>query len=358
MEIIHVVEAFGGGILDFLKILVSNIEANHIIIHALRKDTPKDYKDFFEKDVKLIHWKYASREINPINDFKAFLELTNILKRLSKRKKIEVLHLHSSKAGFLGRLSAKLLRLNSKVIYTTHGISFLRKDVSLIEKEIFIFLEKLAYKFGGKVIACSRSEAEFIRNYGINANYIYNGIKCPNFNKKIQKKEKIKIITVGRIAYPKNPYLFQEIAKEFLPYENIEFIWVGDGELRSTINLPNVKITGWLPQKEVFNILSQADIYLSTSLWEGLPLAVLQAMCAKLPLVLHNCIGNVDLVEEDYNGFLFRNKVEAVKKLRTLISFKRKRISMGEASLRLVKTKFSLEEMLKKYRNLYGIESN
>jgi len=359
MRIVHIVEAFGGGVFDFLRILTSNIDAEHIIVHSLRKETPKNYKKFFEKNIKFFYWKSANREINLSKDFRALLDLIFILRSLSQNKKIDVIHLHSSKAGFLGRLAAKTLGLSDKVIYTTHGISFLRKDISLTKKKILISLEKLAYKLGGKVIACSRSEAEFIKKYGIEASYIFNGLKCPKLgNKKFKankfiETEKIKIATVGRITFPKNPFLFREIAKAFLSVKNVEFIWIGDGELKNVIDLPNIKITGWLSQEEVFEVLKQADIYLSTSLWEGLPLAVLQAMCTELPLVLHHCVGNIDLVEEEYNGFLFRNKVEAVEKLKLLINFIEKRISMGKASLKLVQTKFSLEKMIAEYRNLY-----
>ncbi len=353
MKIIHIVESFGGGVFEFLRILTSEIEGEHFIIHAIRKDTPTNYKSLFNKNVKFILWKSAAREINPIKDLKALVELIKILKSLNSA--IDVLHLHSSKAGFFGRLSAKFLGLSNKVIYTTHGISFLRKDISSIKKELFIFLEKLAFKFGGKVIACSKSEAEFIRKYGISSDYIYNGIKCPPYLEEdnLKPNQKIKIITVGRISYQKNPWLFQKIAQYFLPSKDLEFIWVGDGELRNILNLPNIKITGWVSQEEVFKFLMQADIYLSTSLWEGLPLAVLQAMCVGLPLVLNNCVGNVDLVKENYNGFVFKNYDEAIEKLNILIRSTKKRLSMGKASIDLVRKNFTLDKMINRYKQLY-----
>jgi glycosyltransferase involved in cell wall biosynthesis len=352
MHILHIVESFGGGVLDFIKILSTNIEGSHTIVYSIREETPENFKELFPPGVKFIHWKSASREIHFIRDVKGLIELIKILKNLEKS--IDVIHLHSSKAGFIGRLAARILGLNRKVIYTTHGISFLRQDVSYLKKNVFILLEKLAYRFGGIVVACSKSEAEFIQLHGIPAIYIYNGIKCSRINhRQVKKDNKIRIVTVGRITYQKNPYLFRKIASKFLEERNIEFIWIGDGELKSILNLPNISITGWISQKEVLNILLNADIYLSTSLWEGLPLSVLQAMCAKLPLILHRSVGNIDLVEDNYNGYSFKKVEEAVDKIKELIKNPKQRKIWGANSYRLVINKFNLKNMIEEYRKLY-----
>ncbi len=352
MHILHIVESFGGGVLDFIRILSANIEGTHTIVYSIREETPKDFRKLFPPDIKFIYWKSVSREIHPIKDIEGLFELIKILKSLEET--IDVIHLHSSKAGFLGRLAARILGLNHKVIYTPHGVSFLRQDISYLKRNIFIFLEKLAYRFGGVVVACSKSEAEFIKSHGIPAIYIYNGFQCQNVGQSpVRKKEKVKIVTVGRITYQKNPYLFREIASKFLDEHNVEFIWIGDGELKSALNLPNISITGWISQKDVLNLLSNADIYLSTSLWEGLPLSVLQAMCAGLPLILHQCIGNIDLVKDNYNGYSFKNIDEAVAKIRELIRNSKKREEFGANSYKLLLDKFNLKQMVEGYKKLY-----
>jgi len=356
MRIIHIVESFAGGVYDFLSNLISNLsEYEHWIIYGRRKNTPIDFKEDFPLGTKFIFWKSAIRNINPKRDFKAFFELLNILKRI---KNVNVLHLHSSKAGFLGRLAAKILGLSDKVIYTSHGASFLRKDISKWKLKQFIYLEKIAAKFGGKVVACSRSEAQEFIKYGISADYVYNGIDCKivNFpNERKNFKTKLIIIgTIGRITYQKNPSLFNKIAQYFLGDPKIKFLWIGDGELRKELYSPNIEVTGWLSRDETYSYLDILDIYLSTSLWEGLPLSVLQAMCKGKPLVLSDCVGNKDLVESYINGFLYKKEDEAIKYIKQLIDDIDLRRVLGKGSLNIVKNKFSMDKMITRYKKLYN----
>ena len=115
----------------------------------------------------------------------------------------------------------------------------------------------------------------------------------------------------------------------------------------------NIKITGWLDQKKIHQQLIKVDVYLSTASWEGLSLAVLQAMENNLPLLLSDCVGNIDLVAEDYNGFLFKTKKEAIKKIEFLIKDKEKIKKLGENSYLLLKKEFDIQGMIKKYKTLY-----
>lgn len=353
MKIIHIAESFAGGVYDFLVDLTNGMpEFEHFIIHGKRENTPESFEKDFPENTKFFYWKNATREVNPKKDFLALIELLKILKSINE---IDVIHLHSSKAGFLGRLAARILGLQNKVIYTSHGVSFLRKDVSLLKRKQYEFFEKLASKFGGQVVACSKSEAEKFRRIGINADFIFNGIdinKC--CIEEIKKNEnKFVIGTVGRITYPKKPKMFNEIAQYFLTYKNVEFLWIGDGELRTELTSSNIEITGWLDKQNVFRKLMEVDLYLSTSLWEGLPLSVLQAMCAKKPLLLSNCVGNVDLVVKGQNGFIFNTKNEAVEKIRLLFKNKKLLKSLGENSFRILQEDFTIDKTIREYKNLY-----
>ena len=355
MRIVHIVESFAGGVYDFLTDLLNNLtEYEHCIIYGKRKNTPTNFKKDFPLNTNFIFWRSAVRNINLKQDLKAFFELMNILRGI---KTVDVLHLHSSKAGFLGRLAAKILGLSDKVVYTSHGASFLRKDVSEWKLKQFIFLERTAAKFGGKVIACSKSEAQEFIKYGINADYIYNGINCKTVNfpnkRKNLKTKSIVIGTIGRITYQKNPSMFNKIAQYFLSNSKIKFLWIGDGELRKELCSPNIEVTGWLSREEVFSYLDIVDIYFSTSLWEGLPLSVLQAMCKGKPLILSDCVGNRDLVKAHVNGFLYKEENEAIKYIRQLIYDTDLRQALGEESLNIVRNKFSLNEMIVKYKKLY-----
>ncbi|WP_051654685.1 glycosyltransferase [Persephonella sp. IF05-L8] len=352
MKIIHIVESFAGGVFDFLVDLINGMsEFEHIIVHGKRENTPVDYKKYFPEETNFFYWKNAVREVNPKQDLLALIELINILKN---QKDIDVIHLHSSKAGFLGRLATRTLGLQNKVVYTSHGVSFLRKDVSQLKLKQFVWFEKIATKFGGRVIACSKSEAEEFRKYGIDANYIYNGIDINEvYSSNANSKDKVIIGTVGRITYPKNPKLFDEIANYFKSFPNIKFLWIGDGELKHELKSENIKITGWLSRNQALEKLKEIDIYLSTSLWEGLPLSVLQAMALSKPLILSNCVGNIDLVENNYNGFLFKDRNEAIRSIENLLADKNLIQNFGENSYKMYKAYFTLNKMVESYKNLY-----
>lgn len=351
MKIVHVMECFAGGTFNFLVDLTSELSnEEHIVIYGTnRENTPKNFKDLFNKNVKFIEWKTAQREMKPLKDIKALWELYTILKNIED---IDIIHLHSSKAGFLGRIVSFLLGKSKKTIYTPHAISFLRLDVSPKKRKIFIWMEKFASFFGGKIVACSQSEKEAIEEQGIkNVTFINNGIKALQIEKKINTSDKMIIISVGRLSIQKNPKLFNDIALEFKDNSNIQFIWCGNGELKSELTSPNIKCTGWIERKELESYLANADIYLSTALWEGLPLSVLEAMSIGLPLVLSNCVGNRDLVED--NGILYNNKIEVIKKINDFRENNNLLIFKGEKSKELFFKEFDLKNMSKKYYFLY-----
>ncbi len=355
MKIVHVMECFAGGTFNFLVDLINELSnEEHIVIYGTnRENTPKNFKGLFNKNVKFIKWETAQREMKPLKDIKALWELYNILKKLND---IDIIHLHSSKAGFLGRIVSFLLGKSKKTIYTPHAISFLRLDVSPKKRKIFIWMEKLASFFGGKIVACSKSEKEAIEEQGIkNVTFINNGIKPLQVEKKVNTSDKTTIISVGRLSIQKNPKLFNDIALEFINNSNVQFIWCGDGELKSNLTSLNIKCTGWIERKELENYLANADIYLSTSLWEGLPLSVLEAMSIGLSVVLSDCVGNRDLVEN--NGFLYEDKKEAVNNINRLIENKELINKKGYNSKILIGNNFNIKNMAISYLNIYkGME--
>ncbi|MDD1632666.1 MAG: glycosyltransferase family 4 protein, partial [Methylococcaceae bacterium] len=134
----------------------------------------------------------------------------------------------------------------------------------------------------------------------------------------------------------------------------IRFLWFGDGELRHVLSSPNIQIAGWMPKDELIQRLRHIDIYLSTSLWEGLPLSVLLAMCAGKPVVLSDCIGNRELVENGRNGFKFIGKEEALVCIEALRTDKNLAREMGKFSHKLLLDNFHLDTMICQYKKVYA----
>ena len=104
-------------------------------------------------------------------------------------------------------------------------------------------------------------------------------------------------------------------------------------------------------KKNVFEHLYYSDIYLSTSLYEGLPLSILEAMSVGLPIIASNVVGNLDTVENGINGYLYdlNDYSIAVKYLKILALDESLRNLMGYNSFKIQREFFSKEKMLSKY---------
>jgi len=349
--IMHVVESFSAGTFDFIVDLINGMnQYDHLIVHGYKSDTPQNFKKYFPQNTKFILWEDVGREINLKKDIMAFLQLLKIIKTVNG---IDVVHLHSAKAGFLGRLGMRLTGNVRKVVYTTHAAPFLRKDVSKIVSQIFIRLEQLGMLLGGRVVTCSESELLEHKKHRINATCINNGVHLDRLTLSTFTSNVITIGTVGRISLQKNPKLFNQVASHFVGNSGIRFIWIGDGECRSELTSQNIDVSGWLSHDEAVLRMNELSLYLSTSLWEGLPLSVMQAMSLSKPLILNNCTGNRDLVINEVNGFLFSTVSEAIEAINKLISDSDKLIRMGAASKTIICENFSIRTTVQNYLKLY-----
>lgn len=356
MKVIHVIEALGGGVYTYFKDLShfmgqeglkTNLET-YIIYSDKRKEIiPENILKEFSGQVILIPLT-MEREFRPFKDLKATLKLRKIFTDI----KPDVIHLHSSKAGVIGRWANFLNFNHCKLFYTPHGYSFLRQDISKKKQCLFRFIEKYTqYFFGGITIACGDTEFEVAKKLG-NSRLVRNGIdfkKVSKFHENNASK-KLTFGIVGRITAQKNPELFNEIALMFPQYN---FIWIGDGELKHAISAENIKITGWLfSPEEVYHCINQTDVFLQTSLWEGLPIAVLEAMALRKPVVATNVIGNKDIVIPNENGFLFDKTIELSDYFKQLesLAFRNK---MSEKAYISAKENFDMNENFKSLLEIY-----
>ncbi|OCX09237.1 glycosyltransferase [Lactobacillus crispatus] len=316
-KILYFVEAFGGGVFTYLVNLTNELcdEYDIYIAYGLRKQTPKNFKKYFDKRIHLIKVQNYQRSISLLRDTKALLEM----KRIANKVKPDIIHLNSSKAGILGRF----LFRNSKVpvFYTPHGYSFLMADISNQKKAFYKLLEK-AFAFKNiETIACSKGEYEITKELTSNATYVDNGINLKEFdgiNMDHQTNfDHLKIATLGRISLQKNPVMFNRIAESF---PNVDFIWIGDGELRDKLTTPNIKVTGWVDNKTALNYLADTDIFILTSLWEGLPMALLEAMYMKKICIVSDVVGNRDVIHDGQNGYICSSVSDYVKIINNIMA--------------------------------------
>jgi glycosyltransferase involved in cell wall biosynthesis len=356
LKVVHVIEALGGGVYTYFRDMshcfgdeeITKDISTTIIYSSNRKEIdPEKIESEFSKGVSLIKIDMV-REISPIQDFKSILHLRKELHKLNP----DIIHLHSSKAGVLGRIACFLLFRRKKIFYTPHGYSFLRADVSNLTKKIFWTIEKsFQYLFGGTTIACGDTEYEIAKKIG-KSRLIRNGINIEEIKQHqiFHQNTKLTIGIVGRTTFQKNPNLFNQIA---LRFPDFNFVWIGDGELNSLLTAPNIRITGWsLNRNEVLKELSALDIYIQTSLWEGLPIAVLEAMAMKKPVLATNIIGNKDIVVPNETGFLFDN-IEELDGYFELLKEEKTRIEFGNNALKRCYTLFDKNKNFKALSALY-----
>lgn len=362
LVVFHIVESFSTGVYSWIKEVCNNTPEiyNNQIIFSEREETPKNYLAEFQNTT--LTKTEMTREISPLGDLKSAI---TIRVKLNKAKP-NIIHCHSSKAGFITRLLRPFLKGSPKIIYTPHGISFERKDISYLSKSFYILLENIASLFSRTVLCCSKSESNIYKKYVPFSKCYYIENFCgvtkfaSHFKNRVDRltsseseNSTLQVITVGGIRKQKNPQQFANIAK-VLKQHNIQFTWVGNGESEDIdlLKEAGVEVTGWLTADEVKQKLSESDIYLQTSLWEGMPISVIEAMAAGLPCVVSNIPGNTDCVEHDQDGYIYNSEDEATDFIK---SFKAssKLIAFSKASRKTAENRFSIDIFIKKLTDFY-----
>ncbi|MEW5954132.1 MAG: glycosyltransferase family 4 protein [Bacillota bacterium] len=321
--------------------------------------------------VKVIELGRLKRDISPLQDILCLLQLYCLIKSGG----YDIVHCHSSKAGIVGRLAAYLAG-TPKIFFTVHGWGIDERQPFPLCR-MYILAERLAGLVSTRVVCVS----EYDRKKGMALKLvdaakmavINNGVPDEAAPDKVNgttvREEldlsagNIVIGTVMRLAPPKQPLFFLEAAKKLLEKDNsgCRFIIIGDGPLRSPCeeyiagnNLGGkVLLTG--TREDVPRLLSVFDIFTLFSSHEGLPLTIIEAMLAGVPVVA-NAVGGVgELVIHQKTGYLINNLnvSEAEKALWDLISDYDKRISMGEAGRRRALDLFSIDKMVNQYKDLY-----
>lgn len=320
-KVLHIVEAFGGGVFSMLCDLLNGMSDNYdiTVAYSKRNQTPENFQEYFNKNIKFIEIKNFTRKISFTKDIKALKEIKKVFKEVNP----DIVHLHSSKAGILGRIGIRGNKI--KMFYNPHGFSFLKKDDSKLKRMIYWLIEKMAAIVNKRctIVGCSKGEYEEARKLNKNSICINNGIsieKIQEETKDLKEKkidfDNLKVCTVGRISFQKNPKMFNEIAKSF---PNLKFTWIGDGELKEELTSPNITITGWKSREAVLQILNNNDIFLLPSLWEGLPISLLEAMYLKKICIVSDVIGNKDVIDNGKNGFIendlngYKNAMDKIK---------------------------------------------
>jgi glycosyltransferase involved in cell wall biosynthesis len=219
---------------------------------------------------------------------------------------------------------------------------------------------------GGTIVACSKREYDIILEEITNKNparlrCISNGIdlsqiQVKDYSQKKPAGDKIRIGVLGRVSNQKAPWIFASIAKQLLAkHTNVEFIWVGGGEPEDEAPLKDagVIITGFLGRDDAIKETAKLDIFLQTSLYEGLSLALLEAQAAGVPAVVSNIPGNDEVVQHEQCGFVGNDETELAAYTERLIESAELREKLGSGARKYVEGNFSFDAMGDQYKALY-----
>ncbi len=360
--ILHITAALGGGVVNSIAQLVQAQSADGMsvtVAHSIRSETPKeeDLQKLFPAPAKRIVLPMVT-SVSPLNDFRGLIAIIRLIKLLQP----DIVHLHSSKAGVLGRIASWLMNLESRTFYSPRGFSFLRLDVTNVTRQMYIASEKIASLFGGTLIACSASEAQCAIDYlaGKKVVLVENCVDTAAvLTAQPLQTDRVRVVTSGRICYQKAPWRFRQLATS-CDSPNVDFVWIGDGELLQHLQVSglmpvNLMVTGWMHRSQVFEEIARSDIFLLSSLWEGMPLSLIEAQVAGLPAVVSDVVGCRDVVKDGVTGFVCRSDDELAARLKQLIDDPALRHKMGRAAREIGLERFSIARMHREMMSVYGL---
>lgn len=315
--------------------------------------------------IKVILLKNIKREISIKHDLKALYELIMIM----RQGKYDIAHFHSSKMGILGRCAAWLCGI-PKIYFTVHGWG-INDDMSYIKRKILGFAEWISGKLSTKVICVSDYDREKgIKNRWVNRNkvcVIKNGIENSIKQSKSIREEfniarDIPIIgTVMRLKDPKQPQFTINVFKELIDRgHDLKLVIIGDGPLMDDCKQlikdysldKNVILAG--ERENARELIYDFNIFTLFSKWEGLPITIIEAMFAGLPVVASRVGGISELVANEINGYLldgfdYKNGADLIERI--LLEGTGK--MMGVLGNRKAMLEFMKTRMLKEYENIY-----
>jgi len=303
---------------------------------------------------------HLNHSINPLNDRKAVKALAEQLAEF----KPDIVSTHSSKAGIVGRLAARKLRIPS--IYTAHGWCFLDTTGPLTA---FIGWQAEVYcaKFTSKIITVSESDRELaIRKKLCDPAKIiavHNGmpdIGPEHFASPGEEANPVHLVMIARFSTQKDHESLLKALAE-LKDMNWRLSLVGDGpdeqKVRGLVQQLGIseKVVFVGSVKSVIDILKSAHVYILTTFSEGLPRSIIEAMRAGLPVVSNRVAGIPEQVENGRNGYVLEiQDVEGIKSnLAKLIDDATLRTQMGQESRKLYEERFTSERLIEETYRVY-----
>jgi glycosyltransferase involved in cell wall biosynthesis len=322
-----------------------------------------------DAEIALVPW--LRHPISPRHDLQALLRLRDYF----KRRAIDVVHTHSSKAGMLGRLAAHLAGVPA-VVHTAHGWSFNETQPPAVRR-CYTSLERWTAPLAGRLVMVSERNRDegWALDIGRRSQYaiLRSGIDTAEFERPQRDPAELRrelgiephqllVGTVACLKPQKAPLDFVETARAaHAQCDRLRFVIAGDGALRDEVETRIrmlglegiVQPLGW--RRDVPDLLHAMDLFLLTSRHEGLPRSVLQAMAAGVPVVATAVDGTPEVVRHRESGLLVppARPAAAAAALLELAHDERLRRSCAETARRGLSREFDIHHMVRDLERIY-----
>lgn len=330
-----------GGAQSVVINIANTLCKEHEVIVAAGEGDGKIW-DMLSDKVTCCKCRHLYKAVSLRHDLLALKELWS----LYRKYRPDIIHLHSSKAGMLGRIVFP----KRKTVYTVHGFDSIR-----IAHRKFLPLEKLMQNRCRAIVGVSEYDYQNLRSEGItdNVGYVYNGIYIPDSKELIKpdifhKYEKT-VLSIARVSAPKRHDLFIEVSRKFPQYG---FIWIGNQE--PIAGLPeNCHFLGNIPNAGRYCRFT--DLFCLISDYEGLPMSIIEAMSCGCPVIASDVGGIKEMVIDRENGFVLPNDADAfAEKIGLVLSDDAMLKSMGIRSKEIYEKNFTVDQMVKGYLDIYN----
>ena len=343
-------------------------------IELLLQELKEDYEFYIACPEEPPYWgrfrKIVGNRIFRLPHRKISFRSVIALYRYVKENSIDLIHSHGKGAGFYAKIIKRVSKRNW--IHTPHGIHI--DHYNWLTKNFYRIYENNFMSIPDKIFFVSEEERKksHLENIwqDIPFEVIPNGVpvKLPDDMKILRPygrsllgfTDQVKIVlSISRFDYQKNMYEAFLIAQK-LP--EIMFVWIGNGPDRKILEneihkkgLKNIKIIEFCDDPMPY--LASADIYLSTSRWEGLPLSILESMSLGIPIVASEVVGHKEIVEDNQSGVLYSlgDPSKAVNKIKYLLENKRVLTFYKESAMRRQNKNYSTLNMGKIISNNYNL---
>lgn len=353
-KILHVAETIKGGVATVIRTISASPDddaANYQLVYLVPEDQAKELHGIAPQQVRT--FPRSGRNVPSL------LRFAWRLSQVLLKEKPDIVHLHSTFSGVIGRCVCVLLRpwRKPKIVYCPHAFSFLMES-SPTKQKIYAWIERVLQKVTDVIICVSQYELDKAARFGIERKrmkLIYNGIHHKDEAPKSAGAEPIHLLFVGRLDYQKG---FDVLLKAYAKVNrnDLKLTVVGSAVNEDSVECPpmdSVEYLPWVTPSEVQALYQKADALIVPSRWEGFAMVPLEGMAMGLPVIASNCTSLPELVTNEVSGYVFPSgDHQALADVLTIIQ-KPRLLDLGNEGRSIVRERFSAALMIRQTYDLY-----